>query len=165
MEKHFAVSGFVTNREHTKLLMVHHKKLNVWVTPGGHLEPNELPHEGALREVKEETGVDAVVVDASPLRGASANKESQIPNPILTLQEIIPGKGGKPEHIHIDLIFLFEADEGAVAKQEEEVNDVKWMTWDEILETDTFGSIKAFANSMLGGDIYARAKNRFDAVL
>ena len=41
MEKHFAVSGFVMNQSHTKLLMVYHKKMGIWVIPGGHLEENK----------------------------------------------------------------------------------------------------------------------------
>lgn len=150
MEKHFAVSGFVMNPDKTKLLMVHHKKLNKWVIPGGHLEENEFPFAGARREIMEETGVSVKVLDYSGLTVSSTKKEAQIPNPMMTLQELIPAKGDKPAHIHIDLIFLCEADEGEVTKQEDEVNDVKWMSIWDVAEADTFDSIKAFAKFMIG---------------
>lgn len=149
MDKHFAVSGFVVNRENTKMLMVYHKKLNTWVIPGGHLEANELPHEGALREIREETGIDANVLDRgnTMYMFGESDKEHKLPTPYTTLYELIPGKGDSPAHVHIDLIYLCWADEKTPTKQEAEVNDVKWFTWKEILELDTFPSIKAFART------------------
>lgn len=40
-----------------KVLLVHHKKLGLWLNPGGHIEPDELPHQAAEREFYEETGI------------------------------------------------------------------------------------------------------------
>jgi ADP-ribose pyrophosphatase YjhB (NUDIX family) len=40
-----------------KVLLVKHKKLGIWLNPGGHIEGNELPHEAAEREFFEETNV------------------------------------------------------------------------------------------------------------
>lgn len=144
MEKHFAVSGFVLNEAQDKVLMVYHKKLGVWVIPGGHLEPNEYPHEGAKREVLEETGVEVKIVSlTSDNIRVNSEKEFVIPTPMLCLSETIPAKGDKPEHIHLDLIYLAIADENqTLKKQETEVNDVKWMTFDEILKSNTFESVK-----------------------
>lgn len=143
--KHFAVSGLVVNQEGTKLLMVYHKKLGVWVIPGGHLEPDELPHEGALREVFEETGVKATVESGvSPFNGNK--KEGPLPVPYMVLEEAIPEKGDTPAHTHIDLIYLCTADDSApLVKQEAEVENVKWMTWNEVVNAHTFESIKSFA--------------------
>ena len=144
-EKHFAVSGFVINHESTKLLMVFHKKLNTWVIPGGHLEPNEYPHEGALREIKEETGIEANIINSSELEFPGNKKEFGIPTPYMMLGEHIPEKGEKLAHTHIDFIYLCVAEEATPIKKEDEVSDVKWMTWEEILDSDTFESIKEFA--------------------
>ena len=57
MKRHFCASVFVINPKNKKILLVHHKKFNKWVQPGGHIEDNETPEEAALREVYEETGV------------------------------------------------------------------------------------------------------------
>ena len=148
MEKHFAASCFVRNRDGTKVLMVYHKKLDVWVIPGGHLEPNEFPHEGAAREVLEETGVKVNIWDECtayyPKR--DDDKETQIKLPLTMLAERIPAKGDKPEHVHMDFIFLGEADDSAPLKQQEdEVEAVKWMTKDEVLKSNTFESVKSLA--------------------
>ena len=150
IEKHFAVSGFVMNREKTKLLMVYHKKLNTWVIPGGHLEANEYPADGAVREIFEETGIDATVVNSSEFDFKGNEKESSIATPYAMLSEFIPEKGDKPAHIHMDFIFTCIAKEEIPKGREAEVSDVKWMTWEEVLKTDTFESIKEFARKRVG---------------
>jgi ADP-ribose pyrophosphatase YjhB (NUDIX family) len=48
-----------------KVLLVFHKKLNIWLAPGGHMEKNELPHVAAEREFLEETGVKVKAVSAT----------------------------------------------------------------------------------------------------
>ena len=58
IEKHFCVSVYVYDKTNKKFLLVHHKKLGVWVQPGGHVELNESPEEAAIREVYEETGIN-----------------------------------------------------------------------------------------------------------
>lgn len=163
IEKHFAVSGFVMNQEKTKLLMVYHKKLNTWVIPGGHLEANEYPADGAAREIFEETGINATVIDSSEFTFKGNKKESSIATPYAMLSEFIPEKGDKPAHIHMDFIFVCIADEEIPRKRETEVADAKWMTWKEVLESDTFESINEFARKRVGKN--ERTQIRNNAVL
>ncbi len=40
-----------------KVLLHKHKKLGIWLPPGGHIEPEEDPNQAALREAKEESGL------------------------------------------------------------------------------------------------------------
>ena len=60
MERHFTVTGFVCEGDRT--LLHWHKKLQLWLPPGGHVDPNEDPVQAVLREVLEETGIVAEVV-------------------------------------------------------------------------------------------------------
>ncbi len=46
-----------------KVLLIKHKKLGVWLCPGGHVDEDELPHQSAEREFEEETGIKVKVVD------------------------------------------------------------------------------------------------------
>lgn len=52
-----------------KVLLVKHKKLGIWLNPGGHIDEGELPHEAAEREFFEETGVKVKAVDVFSLPG------------------------------------------------------------------------------------------------
>ncbi len=64
-----------------QVLLVKHTKLNIWLAPGGHIDEHELAHKAALREVKEETGIDAVIHSAVPM---PANHDSEyLPVPLL----------------------------------------------------------------------------------
>ncbi len=53
--RELAVAVFVVHEDRVLLLL--HPKLGRWLPPGGHVEPNELPDDAAVREVEEETGL------------------------------------------------------------------------------------------------------------
>ncbi|WP_336250195.1 NUDIX hydrolase [Stomatohabitans albus] len=52
---HITAAGIVVSERGVMLLQ--HKRLGIWVQPGGHIEANEAPHRAALRESREETGL------------------------------------------------------------------------------------------------------------
>jgi 8-oxo-dGTP pyrophosphatase MutT (NUDIX family) len=52
-----------------KVLLIKHKKLGIWLNPGGHIDEGELPHQAAEREFFEETGVRVRAVDTVELLG------------------------------------------------------------------------------------------------
>lgn len=57
-----AIYGIIFNPERTEVLLVQRRDIPVWVLPGGGLDPKETPEEGALREVREETGLEVTLV-------------------------------------------------------------------------------------------------------
>ena len=81
-KKHFTATGYTVNKDRTKMLLIHHKGLDKWLPPGGHIEENEVPHEAAIREVYEETGISAtpILEDEHDLRLKNIT-EAQIPRP------------------------------------------------------------------------------------
>ena len=55
---HFTASGFVVSPDGSSLLLIHHRRLDRWLQPGGHIDPEDAsPIAAAAREVTEETGV------------------------------------------------------------------------------------------------------------
>ena len=57
-EGHLTGSAFVLTADGTRVLLLHHRKLDRWLQPGGHADPGERSGEAvALREVREETGL------------------------------------------------------------------------------------------------------------
>ena len=55
----FTVATFVVHAG--RVLLLYHRSLAMWLPPGGHIDPHELPDEAAVREVVEETGIDVVL--------------------------------------------------------------------------------------------------------
>ncbi|MDQ0338075.1 8-oxo-dGTP pyrophosphatase MutT (NUDIX family) [Caldalkalibacillus uzonensis] len=142
MRNDFVATGVVFNRQKDKVLLVYHNKLKKWLPPGGHLEPNELPHEGALREVWEETGVKASLILSGEQFEIEEEVESQLPTPYLILHEYIPSTPTEEAHMHVDFIYLMEVEEEAQLDiHPREVKEARWMTLDEVQRCDTFDSV------------------------
>jgi hypothetical protein len=62
---HITASGFIVNKDATKMLLVQHTKLNLWLQPGGHLDEGETTYAACLREVAEETFLKNIVSDGN----------------------------------------------------------------------------------------------------
>ena len=104
MEKHFTASAFVLN-PHREVLLVHHRKLGVWLYPGGHIEFNETPDDAALREVVEETGVCPILSGERDETLADAQAGvTVLHRPYRVLCEFVNDKVNP--HYHLDLVYL-----------------------------------------------------------
>ena len=60
VERQFVATGFVVDGDRTLLLF--HRKLQMWLPPGGHIDEGETPDAAVIREVKEETGLKVLPV-------------------------------------------------------------------------------------------------------
>jgi len=94
--RHFTVAVFVVWER--KTLLHFHRKLAMWLPPGGHIEQNELPDEAAVREVFEETGLRVELVGE---RREDVEDPVQLHRPAGVQLENIG-----PDHQHIDLIYF-----------------------------------------------------------
>lgn len=101
--KHFTISTYIFKDK--KVLLLYHAKHRKWLPPGGHLEPNETPPEGAKREVLEETGLEIAFIKQENLWIDCWNAIS-FERPYLCLLEHIPQQGSSEQHLHMDLIYL-----------------------------------------------------------
>ena len=93
---HITASGLVLAPDGESVLLVHHRRLDRWLLPGGHVEPEDAAvADSARREVIEETG--AVLAPE--------------PSPRLLSVDVhgIPPKGSEPYHLHHDLTYSFRA--------------------------------------------------------
>jgi 8-oxo-dGTP pyrophosphatase MutT (NUDIX family) len=109
---HITCTGLVLAPDDERLLLVHHRRLDRWLLPGGHVEPDDVTIAAAARrEVIEETGV--VLADRSTFIGADVHG--------------IPGRKHEPYHLHHDLLFAFRA-AGEDLQVSEESHAVAWCT-------------------------------------
>ena len=125
-EGHLTGAAFVLSARGDRVLLVHHRKLDRWLQPGGHAEPGEAEGETvALREAREETGIAEVSLHPTAARPLDVDVHA------------IPAYGSEPAHAHLDLRYLVVAAEGARGRlAPEESNDLRWFAWEELGELD-----------------------------
>ena len=110
------------------VLLHRHKKYNTWFPPGGHLEPDELPHETALREVIEETGLHVSLVRTEIAPPIELARVERIPAPFCMLRE---GIGSDEEFL--DLNYIAVTDEEMLHPCEGESNTLRWFSREDLL--------------------------------
>jgi len=65
MKTDLVVAGYLIHDN--KVLLVHHKKLDKWLPPGGHIHENETPNEAIKREFKEELNLDVEILNRNDI--------------------------------------------------------------------------------------------------
>lgn len=132
MIRHNTATGFVVHGDAT-LLHWHHR-VQAWLPPGGHVEPNEDPVQAVLREVREETGLSVEVVPAQgqEMRFATVQR-IEAPRTIL-IEDVHDEKVGA--HQHIDMIYYTRVitDGGNSDARPEAPAGWRWVTAQELRE-------------------------------
>jgi ADP-ribose pyrophosphatase YjhB (NUDIX family) len=125
MDIHEATAVYVFDPAFEKLLFIRHRKPPIagrWLPPGGHVDPGETPEEGAVREVKEETGQDAVLIDLAPhFPRRGSERAYRIASPLLVQVEDLGS------HRHLDFVYVAVAP-APVALTEEPGQPVAWFS-------------------------------------
>ena len=139
MIRHFTATGFVVHGNAT--LLHWHQKVQEWLPPGGHVDPNEDPVQAVLREIKEETGFDVEIVPTQP-KLEILNLE-QVPAPYTVLiEDVVDTKHG--EHQHIDHIYFTRLvvdsvdSLGDATKRPEAPSDWRWVNLTELQAETSF---------------------------
>jgi len=124
--RHFVATVYVVADGATALH--EHDELDMWLPPGGHIDRDELPHEAAVREVREETGLAVDLV--APEGNIESETVRSIPQPQQFLLEDINVSDGEVGHQHIDFIFYGEVESRAItpADGEQDADDWQWLT-------------------------------------
>ena len=106
LTRHFTATAYLVSDG--ALALHEHPKLGIPIPPGGHVGRDELPHEAALREAYEETGLDATLVDDTDPVDAPAGES--LPDPRHTmLYDIDVRPDGSVAHQHVDLVYFAAA--------------------------------------------------------
>ena len=117
---HLTCTGIVIHPQRESFLLIHHRRLDRWLAPGGHVEPEDhSPRAAAAREVLEETEL-GVLPGLPFLAGIDVHG--------------IPAKSAEPYHLHHDLKFALLAASATVAV----TSETRGVTWCAFNETDRY---------------------------
>lgn len=114
--KHIVTYSVVYDPSTRKILMTDHKKAEMWLCPGGHIDVDEHPKDSAIREAKEELGQDFELLFDEPVFLTS----------LLTF-------GIQPQHTDVALWYVFKGDSDVDYNfDKREFNNVEWFELDNI---------------------------------
>lgn len=143
-EKHFTASALII--DDNKVLLLYHKKLGIWLYPGGHVENNENPEETVVREVMEETGLHIEILGEKD--GNLANPETDISvlyNPYAFLCELVG------DHYHNDIVYLckIHGENKEIKYNEGESQQIRFFSLDEIKNIELFPNFRRLLEKAL----------------
>ena len=128
---HFTGSALLMNKAGDKVLLNHHRFLNMWLQFGGHADGEPDLFAVARREVAEESGFDDVMPVIDGIFDVSIHG--------------VPYNHAKAEssHLHYDVRYFFRLNNDDESfKISDESHDLRWCTYDEALALSGPGSIK-----------------------
>ncbi|MCC8372281.1 MAG: NUDIX hydrolase [Rickettsia endosymbiont of Pseudomimeciton antennatum] len=112
-EGHFTSSGFLLNSNKTKFLLMHHRKLDKWLQPGGHCDGNNDLLAVAIKEAQEESGI----LDIEPISRQIYDIDVHF----------IPSNAKEQEHYHYDVRFLLKTVCNDFFVKNVESHDLRWI--------------------------------------
>ena len=117
VDKHFTATGFLVRNG--MVLLLKHRKLDMWLPFGGHVDPGEDPVQALHREAREETGFEIEIVGEQ--LEICEDSVRALPRPETVLLERI-----EPLHFHIDLIYFVRPVAGTERLAPDEHSEMRW---------------------------------------
>ena len=137
-DTHLVSYFVVVSPDMNQILLVDHKKAELWLPPGGHVEPGEDPKETVRREAKEELGIEVEFLCEEPI--------------LLTVTKTV---GNVAEHNDVSLWYLLKGDPSQVLDYDrQEFNRIHWFGIDEIPFEKSDPHMKRFLQKMLNQPLH-----------
>jgi len=119
---HFTASSWLLSHDLSKVLLMHHAKLDMWLQLGGHCDGDHDVKRVSLKEAEEESGLINIEFLRSEIFDIDVHQFPESKNDIA--------------HMHYDVRFLLKAPPQAQIIKNHESKDLRWFTKDlELLPT------------------------------
>jgi len=121
---HFTASAWLTSKDQSKALLMHHTKLNMWLQLGGHCDGNTDVVAVAIKEAQEESGITSIKAISFDIFDIDIHT--------------IPANSKEPEHEHFDVRFILQVTSDEQVVQNHESRELRWIGLDKSeLPTDS----------------------------
>ena len=131
---HFTGSAWVLSPDGEQALLMHHRKLDLWLQVGGHADGNPDLSAVALREAVEETGIDTLQLVLEQTFDVDVHA--------------IPARKDEPQHNHYDVRYLLQSPVWELSPNHESL-DLDWFSPDEIMDMTDNQSIHRMVQKWL----------------
>jgi 8-oxo-dGTP pyrophosphatase MutT (NUDIX family) len=121
----FTVSLFIVDKQ--KVLLVHHRALEKWLPIGGHIELDEDPEAAALREAREESGLEVELLGERPPTSEPGTRALIAPR-FLDIHRI------SDSHEHIGMIYFARVASGDLTLSQREHFAIRWCSLEQLDE-------------------------------
>jgi 8-oxo-dGTP pyrophosphatase MutT (NUDIX family) len=142
----FTVEVFIVYKN--KVLLRIHDKHKIWLSVGGHIELDEDPIEAAIREVKEEVGLEVELVGTkAPLE----DEKDEVDYRHLVGPRFLGSHQVNKIHKHVIFVYFAKAKSDKVfdLMSEHERAETKWVTKDELKDMNLFPNVLYYAEEAL----------------
>ena len=139
----FTVDVFIVYNN--KVLLIFHKKHNMWLQIGGHIELHEDPEQALFREVREECGLEIELIGKKEPRIEVKGTKFLYAPSFMNIHDI------SETHKHIGLIYFAKAKSDNIILSEREHSDIRWFSKED-LDKPEFGlneAVKFYAKEAL----------------
>lgn len=128
---HLTASAWITNASLTRCLLIFHRKLRVWIQPGGHPDGGHDLRGAALREAQEETGLSRISFRTNEIFDVDVTP--------------VPG------HSHLDVRYWLVADDEEFSVPSDEVMKCQWFSLQMVQNGCSDLGVRRMAELSLGG--------------
>lgn len=124
---HITGAAWLLNADGTRVLLTHHRKLNLWLQLGGHADGDPDVLAVALREAREESGIEAIEAVTGDIFDLDVHR--------------IPAHDGVPAHLHYDVRFLARVTGPDSFRVSDESHDLAWLSPSDVAALDVDESV------------------------
>ena len=132
---HFTGSAWVVDTSRDWILMTNHIQLNMWLQLGGHAEGNSDLLAVAVKEAKEESGLESFKIMSSKIFDLDIHQ--------------IPVFRNTPSHLHFDVRYLLETkheEDRLIASNES--HEIAWINKNDVIDKNPESSIARMLDKM-----------------
>lgn len=128
---HITSSAWLLNKDKTKVLLMHHAKLDKWLQLGGHCDGVSDVITVAIKETREESGIQNIIAISDKIFDIGIHT--------------IPVNNKEKEHDHYDIRFLLRVTSDEQIIQNRESKELRWVAKNKSeLPTDSTSVVRMF---------------------